>query len=213
MRMTGSQVIKAVVFDLGGVLLRLRDPVAQFGLEMAPGEFHRRWLLSPAVREFERGAIDQEAFARAMVGELALPIQWPAFLERFDAWPECVFPDALPVLDAVPAGTKRGLLSNTNAVHWGRADVAGLLACRFDHTFLSFETGLLKPDRESFTQVSREFGCEASEILYFDDNPLNVEAANETGMQAHLAGCPGDAARVISRLQEPHCGRLPRTGP
>lgn len=198
--MTGSQAVKAVVFDLGGVLLRLRDPVKQFGLEITEAQFQQRWLLSPAVREFERGASDQEAFSRAIVAELALPMEWPAFLERFDGWPECVFPDARALLDAVPAGISRGLLSNTNAVHWGRADIAMLLAGRFDRTFLSFETGLLKPDRESFTQVFREFGCEASEILYFDDNPLNVEAAKQTGMQAHLAGCPGDAANIIARL-------------
>lgn len=201
--MAGNESVKAVVFDLGGVLLRLRDPVRQFALEMAEAHFHRRWLLSPAVREFERGAIGQEAFARAIVAELSLPMEWRAFLERFDAWPDCVFPDALPVIDAIPAGIKRGLLSNTNAVHWGRADIANVLVRRFDRTFLSFETGLLKPDRESFVQVSREFGCEASEILYFDDNPLNVEAARQTGMQAHPAGCPADAAAIIAHLSEP----------
>lgn len=198
--MSGSQAVKAVVFDLGGVLLRLRDPVAQFGLRMAAEQFHRRWLLSPAVREFERGAIDPEAFARAVVGELALPMDWPVFLERFDGWPESMFPDTLAMLGAVPAGTGRGLLSNTNAVHWRRADIAGVLDGCFDRTFLSFETGLLKPDREAFTQVFREFRCEASEVLYFDDNPLNVEAAKRTGMQAHLARCPADAANVIARL-------------
>jgi putative hydrolase of the HAD superfamily len=201
---TGTRAVQAVVFDLGGVLLRLRDPVKTFGLDLGPGidegQFQRRWLLSPAVREFERGAIDQEAFARAIVAELALPMDWPAFLERFDAWPEDLFPDALPLLDAIPAGTGRGLLSNTNALHWGRADVAGLLAGCFDRTFLSFETGLLKPDPEAFMQVPRGFDCEARAVLYFDDNPLNVDAARQAGMQAHLAACPGDAARVISGL-------------
>lgn len=195
-----SDVIKAVVFDLGGVLLRLRDPVKQFGLEMDETLFHRRWLLSPAVRALERGAIDQESFARAIVEELDLPMEWPAFLERFDAWPECLFPDALTMLDAIPQGIRRGLLSNTNRLHWSRTDIAGLLAGRFDRTFLSFETGLLKPDRESFTQLARAFGFAASEILYFDDNPLNVEAAKQTGIRAHLATCPGDAAPVIGRL-------------
>jgi putative hydrolase of the HAD superfamily len=183
--------------------------VKQFGLEMEETLFHRRWLLSPAVRALERGDIDQERFARAIVDELDLPMEWPAFLERFDAWPECLFPDALAMIDAIPRRIRRGLLSNTNRLHWGRPDIAGLLAGRFDCTFLSFETGLLKPDRESFTQVASTFGFAAPEIVYFDDNPLNVDAAKQTGIQAYLATCPGDAAAVIGRLG-PEPGRAQR---
>lgn len=191
-----------MVFDLGGVLLRLRDPVPNFRLEMPEATFLERWLRSPSVRAFEGGTIDSQAFARAIVRELDLPMEWPEFLQRFDAWPERVFPDAVQVLDSVPAGIRRGLLSNTNAAHWGRADVCGPLADRFDRTFLSFETGLLKPDRDSFDQVGRAFGCAASAIVYFDDNPINVQAAERAGMQAHLARCPGDAAKVIAAVTE-----------
>ena len=194
--------VRAAVFDLGGVLLRLRNPVDLFGLELPETRFHELWLLSHSVRAFESGAIDHETFARDVVAELALEMPWPDFLRRFDAWPDCLFPDALTMLDAIPAGIARGLLSNTNAIHWGRTDISGLLSDRFDHCFLSYETGLLKPDRQSFEQVARAFGCAADEIVYFDDNPLNVDAAGRAGLQAHLARCPGDAARVIAVLRQ-----------
>lgn len=192
--------VRAVVFDLGGVLLELRDPIANFGLEMAEAEFLQRWLLSPSVRQFECGAIGSEAFARSIVPELALSMAWEEFLRRFDAWPERLFPDTLPLLDAIPSGTWCGLLSNTNAIHWGRDDISGILAGRFDREFLSYRTGLLKPDPASFAQVSSGFGCAPGEVLYFDDNPLNVEAAAANGMQAHLARRPADALRVIRDL-------------
>lgn len=198
--MSSEARTRAAVFDLGGVLLRLRDPVELFGLKLSEAQFHERWLLSRSVRAFESGAIDNETFAREVVAELALPMEWRDFLRRFDDWPDCLFPDALAMLDAIPDDIARGLLSNTNAVHWGRTDISGLLARRFDRRFLSYETGLLKPDPASFEQVARAFGFAADEIVYFDDNPLNVEAAGRAGMQAHLARCPEDAARVIACL-------------
>lgn len=196
---TTRDPVKAVVFDLGGVLLELRDPIENFGLPMRESEFLERWLLSPSVRAFERGAIDAQSFARSIVNEMQLQMDWPDFLERFDAWPLSLFPDTLALLDAIPSGIKRGLLSNTNAIHWGRTDISGSLAGRFDREFLSYQTRLLKPDRESFLQVPEGFDCEPREILYFDDNPRNVSAAAATGMQAFMARSPADIRQVLPR--------------
>ncbi len=198
-RPTANHPVKAIVFDLGGVLLELRDPIENFGLRMRESEFLELWLLSPSVRAFERGDIDAQAFARSIVDEMELPIEWPDFLARFDAWPLALFPDTLALLDAIPPGIKRGLLSNTNAIHWGRADISGYLARRFDREFLSYKTRLLKPDRESFLQVPEGFDCEPREIVYFDDNPRNVSAAAAAGMQAFMARSPADIRQVLSR--------------
>jgi putative hydrolase of the HAD superfamily len=91
------------------------------------------------------------------------------------------------VLQAIPAKFKRALLSNINALHWGRDDIAGQLAGCFDHSFLSYETGLTKPDREAFELVVNTYNCKPCEILFFDDSPLNIAAAKDYGMQAVLA--------------------------
>jgi putative hydrolase of the HAD superfamily len=75
-------------------------------------------------------------------------------------------------------------LSNTNAVHWERIDVPGNFGDRFNRYFLSYESGLLKPDRESFLQVSTDYDCRPEEILFFDDNPVNVAAAKKESINA-----------------------------
>ena len=194
------ETTKVVVFDLGGVLLQLRNPIRTFGLDMTEATFLERWLKSPGVREFERGAVDAETFARSMVRELELDMQWQEFLRRFDSWPERIFPEAMALLDAVPAGIGRALLSNINASHWGRTDIAGALDGHFDRIFLSFRTGLLKPDPQAFAQVATAFGLPAEALLFFDDNPLNVSAAIESGMQAFICNGPPDARRVLAQL-------------
>lgn len=192
--------IKALVFDLGGVLLQLRDPVATFKVEMPPALFLEHWLRSPSVREFERGASDAETFAKSIVQEMDLAMDWQEFLQRFDAWPERIFPETTALLDAIPSGVAKVLLSNTNAAHWGRSDIAASLSGRFDRTFLSFETGLLKPDHEAFLQVIAAYEMPAHAFVFFDDNPLNVAAAVETGMQAVLCKGPADVMRITRNL-------------
>ncbi|HET6631019.1 MAG TPA: HAD family phosphatase [Woeseiaceae bacterium] len=190
--------VKAIVFDLGGVLLRLRNPVEAFELTITEPEFLDLWLKSPSVREFERGAIDAESFAKAVVEELGLPMHWRRFLDRFHGWPQALFPDALPMLNAIPPGIRRVLLSNTNAAHWEREEISGALAGLFDLELLSFRTGLLKPDRAAFEQVLEVCGCSPREILFFDDNPGNVRAAESCGIEAYLSKGPEAALRRIT---------------
>jgi putative hydrolase of the HAD superfamily len=80
-------------------------------------------------------------------------------------------------------------LSNINALHWGRDEIAGRLAGHIDHAFLSFETGLVKPDREAFEQVTRTYECRPEEVLFFDDTPSSVSAAADYGIDAvHAIG-------------------------
>lgn len=196
----GTAPVQGVVFDLGGVLLRLADPLEIFELTLTQAEFLELWLRSPSVRAFERGAIDAHAFAKAVVRELSLPMDETRFLERFNAWPKELFPDTPALLDAIPPGLRRVLLSNTNAEHWGRAEISGALAGRFDLTFLSYQTGVLKPDREAFAQVADACACAPGELLFFDDTPGNVAAAAEFGLRAHLVNGPAEALRVIERL-------------
>jgi len=187
-----------ILFDLGGVLLHLADTGSNFGVEGEERQFHRSWLLSPSVREFERGAISAEEFARRIVPELHLPYEWPEFLQRFDRWPEKLYPGVTQLLAQVGEYRRVALLSNTNAIHWGRRDIAGVLEPFFDHTFLSFRTGLLKPDSDAFLQVSRHYDCRPDDILFLDDNPLNIDAANAVGIRAYLARGMQDVRNVLA---------------
>ncbi len=43
---------------------------------------------------------------------------------------------------------------------------------------------MLKPDRESFLQVTTDYDCRPEEILFFDENPVNVAAAKKESINA-----------------------------
>lgn len=180
---------KVILFDLGGVLLRLNDPIETFGLDIDIAEFRDRWLESPSVREFEGGRIDTEGFAKKIVVEADLPYEWQEFIQRFDSWPDRLFDETLDVLDAIPNTYSRALLSNINALHWARDEIAKPLAGHIDKFFLSYETGCVKPDREAFELVTEFFDCRPDEILFFDDSPLSISAAADYGIEAmHTVG-------------------------
>lgn len=173
---------KVILFDLGGVLSKLRDPISTFGLDMDKSEFLRTWTMSPSVRALESGQIDGEKFARRIVAEMALSMDWQELLNRFDSWPEKIYPQAIDLVNRIPSRYLCAILSNINAVHWERIDVPGNFGDRFDRYFLSYQSGMLKPDRESYLQVIANYGCEPQEILFLDDNPFNVAAAEKEGI-------------------------------
>lgn len=179
-----SDRYRVILFDLGGVLLRLRDPISTFELQIDEAEFLRTWIMSPSVRSLESGRISAEEFARRVVVEMDLPMNWQEFLRRFDRWPDGFHPKAVDLLDRIPSRYACAILSNTNAVHWQQVNVPGKFGNRFDRYFLSYESGLLKPDQDSFLQVSASYACRPEEIILFDDNPLNVAAAGDVGMES-----------------------------
>jgi len=176
--------LKVILFDLGGVLLELRDPISTFRLDIGASEFLRTWIMSPSVRALESGRITRKDFAQRIVDEMELSMDWQELLRRFDSWPAKIYPRAIDLIDRIPANLACAILSNTNAVHWKRIDVPGNFGDRFDRYFLSYESGLLKPDRESLLQVSAGYDCRPEEILFFDDNPVNVAAAKKENINA-----------------------------
>jgi len=175
-----------VVFDLGGVLLELREARSNFGLDENNVTFNEKWLQSGSVRRFERGEIDFEDFAKQVVKELRLPYDRDEFLKRFKRWPKALYPGVCDLIDTLSGRVRTVLLSNTNALHWNSRGIGELLQNRLDHVFLSFETGELKPDPSSFAQVLDELNCDAGQLLFYDDNALNIDAAMQHGINARL---------------------------
>ncbi len=140
--------------------------------------------MSPSVRALESGQIDGEEFAQRMISEMELPMSWQELLKRFHNWADGFYPKAIDLMGRIPSEYSCAILSNTNAVHWQQVDVPGNFGDRFERYFLSYESGLLKPDQDSFLQVIDCYACRPEEILFFDDNPVNVAAAKQAGMRS-----------------------------
>jgi len=188
---------EVVLFDLGGVLVELAPLDELLGREMTPEDFWSRWLASASVRAFEKGETEVQDFAAALVDDLVLDISRDQVVERFAAFPRGLMPGAAALVEAVSGQATTGVLSNTNQLHWSQQPDSEIIQEMFDHQFLSFELGMVKPDRELFDHVVGVLDMAPSKVIFVDDNEPNVQAARSAGIDAYLAKGPVAASKVL----------------
>lgn len=179
--------IEVILFDLGGVLIELAG--VEKMLEWSPGvgsteELWRRWLQSDSVRRFETGAIGRGEFAHGVIREFGVPVSPDEFLAAFTWWPRALFPGAIDLLAELAPDYRLASVSNTNEIHWARFSDDWSLDRSFHHNFPSHRVGRLKPDADYFAHVLDEMRVPAQQVLFIDDNALNVEGAARLGIVA-----------------------------
>ncbi|MBM6549638.1 HAD family hydrolase [Marinomonas ostreistagni] len=182
------QTIKVVLFDLGHVLVDLGPKerfTRIFPLQgVSEAELWEHWLASPSVKAFDAGQISLDSFIDRLLAELSLEADREALKQAFIAWPQGLYDGAIELVQRIPAHYHRAVLSNTNDAHWARIlDDMGL-AGLFHQYFASHQVGLVKPELSLFEHVIAKLGVAPNEILFIDDNQINVEAARQAGMQA-----------------------------
>ena len=196
-----GMTFRAVVFDMGGVLVELGPLTEILGDDpLAPDEFWARWLQSPAVRDFERGRCSSEEFGERIVAELGLSFDGPEMIRRFAQWPKGLFDGAQALIAELPDDLDVGVLSNTNALHWNGQKQHAEVQALFTRTYLSYLLDMVKPDQEIFDHIVADLDCAPGEVVYFDDNQLNVDAASAAGLIAAVAKCPADCRRELVAL-------------
>lgn len=179
--------IKAILFDLGGVLIHLDGPPIKSDWLSSPITDKQSWALwsnSKYVKAFEQGRISVDEFARGVVKENSLLISSKQFTKYFIQWPTALFPGSLELLGSIRKNYTLALFSNTSELHWPRIMGEMKLQGKFDHYFASFQINMFKPDVDSFHYVAEKMSLKPEQILFLDDNSRNVSAAHQAGMQS-----------------------------
>lgn len=192
--------IEFVLFDLGGVLIDPGGvgPMRELSGLASEDEVWARWLSCRWVRRFEAGQCSAEDFAAGLVADWDLALTPAEFLELFSGWPGPPYPGALDFVAEVRDRVPVGFLSNTNAVQWGANYEMTPVTDAFAYRFLSFELGLVKPDREIFDVVGGLLPVPRHRVLFLDDNAVNVDAAADAGFEArHVRGVDGARAALL----------------
>ena len=181
-----DEPVELVLFDLGGVLIDFAGvaPMKELAGITDDDELWRRWLSCRWVRNFERGGCSADEFAAGMVDDWDLPLEPRAFLDAFRSWPGGPLPGAAALVEEVQRTMPAGCLSNTNALHWEDHFARWPILDAFEFRFLSFELGIVKPDRELFDRVAELLPAPPGRVLFLDDNAINVEGASSAGFVA-----------------------------
>ena len=189
-------MIKAIVFDIGGVLIGLdldrcirtfKEVLGFDRITELLDPYHQKGIYG----EMEAGTLSADEF-RAEVLKDSRPGCQPEDVDR------CMYslltgmdPDTVQTVKRLAGRYPLYLLSNNNPIAMSRIlemfRENGLAPeMTFRDQFISSEMKLLKPSREIYEESVRRTGLPAGEVLFIDDNETNVLAAREAGMQARL---------------------------
>jgi len=178
-------MIKAVIFDIGNVLLRFDISLALNRLASKSGTPIEEAMQTGAQvsRAYESGRIDRAEFMRRLMEIL----QYSGTRQEFVAAWEAIFTENEPMTKLV-AELHRDyplyLLSNTNDIHveymFREYPFFGL----FRDAVYSHVAGCMKPDREIYEIAVKQFGIHPEETLFIDDLGANIQTARESGLVA-----------------------------
>jgi putative hydrolase of the HAD superfamily len=192
--------MKIVCFDVGGVLVRISQSW-QEAVDRAQVSWNRSEsepILLPtleAMNEYQAGRLGYTEYLNALADFLAVTpaaaetVHHSILQEEYPGIPELVAD--LRAQDCLTA-----VLSNTNQPHWDDLlnpakfpSVASVDAPHASHLI-----GHGKPEPTIYAEFNRLTDSSPGDVIFFDDNQANVDAANAFGWRAYRVDPWGDPA-------------------
>ncbi|HWQ04391.1 MAG TPA: HAD family phosphatase [Longilinea sp.] len=182
--------IRAVIFDLGGVLLRTENPQPRLDLAKRYGltrnDLEKLVFASEISLQAEVGAVAPQAVWNHVQKILRIADdEMPAFQDAFWAG-DRLDGDLLRFVNSLRGSYRTVLLSNA----W--ADMPKNIAQRFgkldafEMQVFSAEVGVRKPAPEIFHMVLDLLGADPEEAVFVDDFNENILAARKLGLRTIL---------------------------
>lgn len=197
--------IKAVIFDMGGVLLRTgertpREELArEVGLSLA--ELERLVFASETSIAAETGQISERQHWDTVLNKLKVPYeQREEFQRRFWA-NDRVDDNLIEYVHQLQKKYRTGLLSNAwDGIRPAIMERFPQMLEPFDVTVFSAEVGMRKPDPRYYHWILDRLGAAAEEAVFIDDYLPNVEAAEQIGLHAIRFLSPDQMRQDLSAL-------------
>ncbi|MFA7767394.1 HAD family hydrolase [Streptomyces sp. NRRL S-448] len=188
--------MKAVLFDMFGVIAHVQSPESMAVLERtAGGDPDRFWAAYWAQRPpYDRGEVTGPGYWQAVSAQLGIPLDRRLTEELTAAdlasWSE-IDQRTVDLLGLLAGqGIVLGLLSNIPEDLAARYEATQPWLERFAVRGLSCRIGSAKPEPAAYEWCIRELGLPPGEVLFVDDRAENVDAARRLGLQGHVFTSP-----------------------
>ncbi len=185
-----AKEIKAVIFDLGNVLIGFDHTIAvKKILKHTPKksrDIYDLFFDSDLTQEFEKGKTGTLEFFQQVQAALELKISYGEFLP---IWNEIFFskPESENFVGSLNSGIKLALLSNINQLHYEyiREEFSSTIGLfEPDKIIPSFRTGFIKPDKEIYDLALKALDVPRESVVYVDDRLDLIEAALSYGIKS-----------------------------
>lgn len=195
-----NKTIEAIIFDVGGVLVRTADhssrAVWEKRLGLASGGAEAVVLNSEMGHRAQRGEITNEALWNWVGKFLELGDELPAF--RQDFWRgDLVDEKLVALIRKLRRSYKLAIISNATDALLETLAVYSLLD-EFDLVVGSAYEGVMKPNRLIYDRTLERLGSPAEKSVFIDDAPANVAGARALGMNAILFNPMMDLAAELT---------------
>jgi putative hydrolase of the HAD superfamily len=198
--------IQAIIWDMGGVLVRTNDWTPRYKWEERLGlermALTNMVFFSEVAQQASVGKAEADDIWRWLGEELSLSNQDLAQL-RQDYWSgDSVDESLIDIIRSHQGRYKTALLSNA----W--PDLRPVIENRwkfddaFDVMVISAEVGLVKPDARIYQHTLNTLQVEPSASVFIDDFIENVDGARAVGMQAIHFQSPDQALSELNTLLE-----------
>jgi putative hydrolase of the HAD superfamily len=181
-----AKTIRAIIFDIGRVLVRLDIAGAMGGLagmiSLTPQETWAAIEHDPRWRDWQEGRMSPRDWQLHICRRLGVNLTFEQFSE---IWNRVL--DPTPLLDGafLERLSKRyclAVLSNTDPIHVAELEKRFDFFRFFKHRSYSCVVGASKPSPLIFRAALQACKTTADNAIYIDDIPAYVEAARQLGM-------------------------------
>ena len=206
-------MIKAVIFDVGGVFVGLdaaqcirnfKEKAGFSDIEDYLDLCHQRGKIG----EMESGDVTVDEFYEWALGHCRPGATREDIRYSFNSLLTPVPADKAEFVRSLVGKYDLYLLSNNNPITIDRCiglmEEAGISRSWFKEIFVSCYMKMLKPGAEIFLAAIEKTGLPAEEILFVDDSMMNVEGAAAVGLKTvfydvntSLAECVGNALAAL----------------
>ncbi|MBQ7020563.1 MAG: HAD-IA family hydrolase [Bacteroidales bacterium] len=185
---------KAVIFDMGGVLVDLDMQGCKDAFKRILGYSRIDELLDPChqkgiIGDLEGGVLTEDEFRQAVLSESAEGCVPEDVDKAFWHILEGIAPYKAELLVKMSRSYDLYLLSNNNGITMVRAyqlfeEAGAPLDKVFRKCFLSYQMKALKPSETFYKAVVEQIGLPSDMLLFIDDSMPNVEGSIAAGLPA-----------------------------
>ena len=182
-------MIKAILFDADGVVIKARSRF--FSDRFAEKQGVSVDEVVPFFKKEMRLAFTNKADIKESLKVYLPKWNWSASVDDFLAyWFKEESPrdeEVLRLIDSLRLQGIKCYLATDREVYWAKYLVEEVgLKDSFDGFMFSCEVGHEKHTSEYFKEVLQRLGLSAEEVMYWDDDQKNVDAAKEVGIDARF---------------------------
>ena len=185
---------RAVIFDIGRVLIRVNVSRAMEGLacgiSLTPQEVWSAIEKDPRMPDWQEGRISPRDWHLNLNKRLGASLTFEQFSE---IWNRALDPNPIHAdsfFERLSKNYRLALLSNTDPLHMAHAEGSYPFFCFFPQRIYSFRVGASKPDPLIYREALKACKVRAQEAVYIDDVAAYAEAAQRLGMTGILFQSP-----------------------